>query len=165
MQEDTFDKDTETFEGSKSEAEPKPITVTWNKKEFEVVITEYVDNKTTCIVLLNPKTSTVEAKATVNLARLPDHLVYIKDYSENRGIAEVLRSHRLISRTGETIRNGSEEFEQHEILPKLGSRYNIAIPEEPEAPAVDYDLGQATKLEDAGGEAAVAEESDYPDPE
>ena len=136
----------------------EPIIVTWNKKEFEVVITEYVDNRTTCIVLLNPKTSSLEAKATANITRLPAHLVYIKDYSENRGIAAVLRGARLISRTGETIRNGSEEFEQYEILPKLGSRYNIAIPEEPKVPAVDYEL------KDAGGEAAVAEESDYPDP-
>lgn len=154
MQDDTpetetpvsFDTDPGTYEGSEPVG-PERLLVTWNKKDFEVVCTQYVDNQNTCIVLLNLDTGTIEAKASANLSKLPAHQVYIKDYSENRGIAEVLSSRRLIRKAGSSIRSGSEEFELYDILPRLGKHFGIKLPEAPPAPILDPGLTQISEAD------------------
>jgi hypothetical protein len=56
-------------------------------------------------------------------------MTYIKNYSENRGLAEALLQRKLIAPTGHVRRNGSAEFKQYYILPKLGERFGITLPE------------------------------------
>ncbi len=158
MQEDTpetFDSDTETFESNKPEAvepatEPdERVLVLWRGRQYEVVCTQYVDNGNTCIALLDPESGSVEAKATANLSELPPHRVYIKDYSENRGIAKALVSKGLLQKAGNGIRNGSVTFEEYEILPKLGTPFNISAPEPYVEPSLDESLTQAIEGEDS----------------
>ena len=142
------------------------VMVNWRGKRFEVVCTQYVDNGNTCICLLDSESGSVEAKATANLSKLPSHRVFIKDYSENRGVAAALVSKGLIRKTGEAIRNGSVTFEQYEIQPKLGSHFNIELPEPYTPPSLDNSLTQA--IEGEAGEAVTAEDetptSDSPYP-
>lgn len=118
------------------------ILVDWNKKRFEVVVTQYVDNGNTCICFLNPDSGALEAKATANLSKLPPYRVHIKDYSENRGIAAVLVSHRLLHQAGGSIKNGSEEFIEYQLLPKLARPFNINLPEQVDEPELDESLTQ-----------------------
>lgn len=142
-----------------SAPEYAPIFITWNKREYEVVVTEYIDNGNTCICFLNPKTGVVEAKATANLRKLPPHRVYIKDYSENRGIADVLVSRRLIYKVGSAIQNGSEEFEEYELLQRLASAFNLKLPERESEPVLDKTLSQDIPKGDTGTDSEPAEES------
>ena len=122
--------------------EDGPPMVMWNKKEYEVSITQFMDTGNTCIVLLNSRTGNLEARASVNLYSLPPYYTFIKDYSENRGLAEVLTAQRYIQKTGHSIRNGSEEFEQYEILPRLGDRFNLPTLAVQEPEQVDDNLSQ-----------------------
>ena len=163
MQEDTpespksFDDDEGTFEAHDTEpASVEPATepdervlVLWRGRQYEVVCTQYVDNGNTCIALLDPESVSVEAKATANLSKLPPHRVFIKDYSENRGIAKALVSKGLLQKAGSGIRNGSVTFDEYEILPKLGEPFNISAPEHYVEPSLDESLTQAIEGEDS----------------
>ncbi len=147
-----------SLDTEESTATPK-LLVEWRKKPFEVVITQYVDNGNTCICLLNPDTGGVEAKATANLHRLPPHRVHIKDYSENRGIAEVLVGARLIERAGGSIRSGSEEFEEYQILPRLARPFSIDLPDREAPKELDPTLTQAI----AGEKPSAGPQVEEPD--
>jgi len=167
MQDDTFDTDTETFEGNKPQADlpqadpPEAVAVQpaqgpdtrvlveWRDRQYEVVCTQYIDNGNTCIALLDPESGSVEAKATANLSKLSPHRVYIKDYSENRGIAKALVSKGLLQKAGEGIRKGSVTFGEYEILPKLGGPFNIKAPEPYMPPMLDESLEQTIEGEDS----------------
>ena len=130
-----------------AEAPDTRVYVDWNKKRFEVVCTQYIDSENTCIVLLNLDTGVIEAKASTNLAKLPPYRTFIKDYSENRGIAAALTARRLIRKVGNTIRNGSEDFEEYEILPRLGKHFGIELPEALPEVVLDPELAQTIPAE------------------
>jgi len=148
-------------QGPEAEVDER-ILVEWNKKQFEVVCTQYADNENTCIVLLNPNTGSIEAKASVNLAKLPLYRVHIKNYSENRGIAEVLTSNRLVQGVGAAIRNGSEEFEEFEILPRLGKHFGIETPDLVPPLELDESLTQDISGEEPSAGPQYPEETDSP---
>ncbi len=114
------------------------LQITWRNKRFTIAATKYVENDNTCLVLLG-KDNLIEAKPTVNLAKLPPHLVFIKDWSENRGIAEVLVKREYIRHTGKTIRIGANEVKQYELTPAFGAALGISVPEL-ESAVLDVDI-------------------------
>lgn len=125
------------------EPERRPITVTWNKRDYILGVTRYVDNDNTCVVLLDPITNNVELKVSVNLHKIPAHQVYVKDYSENRGIAAVMSAMRLLRKTGKEIQNGNVAFGLYEIMPKLALAFGIEIPDEDLSEKIEPGLSQA----------------------
>lgn len=114
------------------------LDITWRGKRFTIAATNYVENGNTCLVLLG-KDGVIEAKPTVNLAKLPPHLVFIKDWSENKGIAEILIKADLIRHTGKTIRIGANEVRQYVLTPEFGSALGISVPER-ESAVLDIDV-------------------------
>lgn len=121
----------------------KPIIITWKRRSFIVEATQYVDNEATCIVLLDPDSGGVELKVTVNLHKLSPHLVFIKDYSENRGIAAVMVGSQLVAPTGHTIASGAETIAQFVLLPRLAEAFNITLPEPKPVAQVETGASQA----------------------
>lgn len=139
----TEDTHPEQDQEPEQDTERRPIMVTWNKRQYVLGVTRYVDNDNTCVVLLDPATNNVELKVSVNLHKIPAHQVYVKDYSENRGIADVMTSMRLLRKTGRAIQNGSVEFGLYEIMPKLGLAFGIEVPEEDLSERIEPGLSQA----------------------
>lgn len=147
-------------EETEKDQEVQPILITWKKRAYVVSITRYVDNDNTCIVLLDPSTNHVELKVSVNLHKVPEHQVYVKDYSENRGIAAVMTSNRLLRNTGKAIKNGSVEFGLFDILPKLGKAFGIDTPEVDLPEKIDTSLSQALPGEVANAGPQVKSDED-----
>ncbi len=139
------------------DTERRPIMVTWNKRQYVLGVTRYVDNDNTCVVLLDPATNNVELKVSVNLHKIPAHQVYVKDYSENRGIADVMTSRRLLRKTGRAIQNGNTEFGLYEIMPKLGLAFGIEVPEEDLSERMEPGLSQAIPGREVKSDEDVAE--------
>ena len=122
----------------------KPLNITWRGRAYAISATKYVENGNTCLVLLGPN-DTVEAKPTVNIAPLPPHLVFIKDWSENKGIAELLVKREFIRPTGKTIRIGAMEVKQYELAQDFGQALGILVPAtESEVLEVDVNADQTT---------------------
>jgi len=121
-----------------------PPRIIWHNRPYDVELTKYADEwGNTCVVLLDPESGQVEAKVSVNLRPLPPHQFYLKDYSENRGIAAPLLGAKLIRKLGMCIPNGSMEFCVYEILPRLGARHGIEIPSAEAAQAPRFNASQA----------------------
>lgn len=111
------------------------LLISWNGKGYTLAATRYLSNDNLCLVLLSAA-GNVECKVSVNLSKLPDTSVHVKNYSENRGILAVLTGRGFLRDTGQSIRNGSQEFALCDITDKLAGLLNLApLPEvKPEAP-------------------------------
>ena len=159
MNEDIPDKDLPD-QPDETQPEKGPILIVWKKRNFVVSITRYADNDNTCIVLLDPSSGLLELKVSVNLHKVPAHQVYVKDYSENRGIAAIMTANRLLRRTGTSIQNGSVEFELFDILPALAESFGIETPEIDLPEVVDSSLSQAIPNEIVNAGPQVASDED-----
>jgi hypothetical protein len=124
-----------------------PPLITWREREFQVMVTKYVENDNTCLAIINPEDGAIEAKATVNIGTLAPHLCYIKDYSENRGLATALTHAGLVQDEGKPVRNGSVEFGLYSLTPKFGLMAGIEVPESVSPFETDLTLDQAAEAD------------------
>jgi hypothetical protein len=75
-------------------------------------------NGRTALTLVDSKTGDSIAYATVNLPDefLEPNQVFIKDYSENRGMLEALEKAGIVKATGEIVRSGYAEVPKATLL-------------------------------------------------
>lgn len=116
--------------------------VSWHGKEYSVQVTSYLSNKNLCLVLLS-EAGNVECKATVNMGKLPDGTMYIKNYSENVGVLPVLIARGFIRDTGKVIKNGSVVFHLCEATQKLADLTGCPLVAQSEGFAFDLGASQA----------------------
>jgi UDP-N-acetylglucosamine enolpyruvyl transferase len=90
--------------------------INYKGRECELRIGKY-HNGNTSIELVNVVTDEVVVVATLNLDEvLPEGQIYIKNYSENEGVLDVLQQHNVI---GESIRVVSSGYVEIPICPLL----------------------------------------------
>lgn len=94
----------------------KQPAVSFRGKEYTLEFSQYTANDNTAMRLVD-SFGTPQLTVTVNFEPLPPHLVYIKDWSENHGIAHAMR--RLITPTGEYRKAGHVRAQQYELGEEL----------------------------------------------
>ena len=134
------------------------FNITWRNKTFEVTATKYIENGNTCIVVLDPGTGQVEAKATTNLGKLPEHEVFIKDYSENRGLAEALTKARIIEGPlpGKGTNVGSQRIKRYRVSEAFAEEAGIKLPKPEPVFEQDDNASNAIEVPDAPAPEPVA---------
>lgn len=122
-------------------AEP-PVRVLWRTKYYNLEVSTYADNRNTAISFVDADGAHV-LRATVNFEPLDNALVYIKDWSENAGVAHALR--HLMTPTGVSQRSGFCEAKQYilgeQLLAMVDAHLGADAPSEP--PVIDPDPSDA----------------------
>ena len=147
-------------------ARAKP-TVAWRDgRTLQVEVSKYVENDNTCIVLVSEE-GVVELKCTTNLGPLPPHEFYIKNYSENRGVEDLLVSSKVIVPLGrDTVYNGSVQFNLHTFADGIAELFGIPVPEATPPFAADHEAAQeASSDADAGTLEGSGNVMPMPEPE
>lgn len=125
----------------------------WRGKQYWIEATRYAENEHTCLVLMNSM-GEMQLKATVNIAGTilpPDHF-YIKNYSENAGIAEALEKAGLVEATGSYVSSGHVRIKLYAGTPRLCDA--LGIPMSP---------GPLEDPEPEAAEPSAAADDDQPD--
>ena len=90
--------------------------------ETLLAITYYPSSGGTALILVNPTTKEKELVASVNLEDYgvptpPENLVWVKDYSENQGVADALQSAGVTKPYADAVfQTEFVDFHQHEIV-------------------------------------------------
>ncbi len=152
----------ENATASETDQKHGPGTVHFNGFECEVERTTYANGRT-ALILVNTKDREEVAVATVNLpdAPLKPGEVFIKDYSENKGMLEALEKAGIVKATGEKVQSGFVEVPVATVLEP--SRNRNGREELEKATTIESNAGSAAKGKDAyrqmlGEKAAAGQE-------
>ena len=123
--------------------------VHYRGKVFYLSVDRYPENDGTRVCLTNDDGGVEYTATMMHPHSLPDSVFYIKDWSENAGIAKALITAHLVEPTGKSYRIGSrecKEFSATERLAAVGG-FALAAPAEPLAIADDPDPVPGTGTE------------------
>jgi hypothetical protein len=143
--------------------------ITLHEKRMYLELANYADNENTCIRMVDEH-GQPQGTATINLRPLPSDFVFIKNYSENRGVADAMR--RLIEPTGEFENNGAQRIHMYRLGEALcaaaGIEYAVRAsvadddfgPDEPDEDIPDVSFAEAERGAQAHEEGSPADELD-----